>query len=557
MDTGSFNEVRLEDYKAPDFAVESVDLEFELDAERTLVTSKLRVRRTAQAAADAPIVLDGHSFDLLSVAVDGESLSQNQYRQEAGSLILPLSGDTFELEIRTALRPSENRSGEGLFVLNGQLATQCEAQGFRRLTYFFDRPDVLAPYRVTLVGDLERYPVLLSNGSLAGSGRNDDGTHWATWVDPHPKPSYIFAVMAGNWAKLEDHYVTSSGKRVTLGIYADQDVIGQCEFAMGALKRALAWDEQTFGLEYDLDCYHIVALTDYMGAMENKGLNLFGADGIVADPRISTDDDYMLIERILAHEVFHNWTGNRVTCRDWFQLSIKEGLTRFRDQLFAQDMALADYKRIDQVKALRRNQFPEDVGPAAHPVQPKAYMEIKNFYTATIYEKGAEVVRMLYHLLGRDTFIAGVRRYLKDYDYQAVTKDEFLSAMAAVSGRKLNDFLAWYDQAGRPLVTASGHYDAAARCFELTLAQRNLLHKGADDAGAPFPIPVAIGLIGASGREIPAVRNGRRPRSSISPEPGPCSGSTTCPNRWCPRCFADSRRRYPTRAVWRSPNSRT
>jgi aminopeptidase N len=508
MHTTSFSEVRLEDYRTPEFTVEGVELVFDLDAERTVVTSTLRVRRAATTPADAPVVLDGHSMELLSVAVDGEALSQNQYRLEADRLILPLSADSFELKIRTALRPAENRSGEGLFVLNGQLATQCEAQGFRRLTYFFDRPDVLAPYRVTLVGDLERYPVLLSNGSLHGSGRNADGTHWATWVDPHPKPSYIFAVMAGSWAKLEDRYVTKSGRSIALGIYADADVIAQCEFAMGALKRALAWDEETFGLEYDLDCYHIVALTDYMGAMENKGLNLFGADGIVADPRISTDDDYMLIERILAHEVFHNWTGNRVTCRDWFQLSIKEGLTRFRDQLFAQDMALSDFKRIDQVKALRRNQFPEDVGPAAHPVQPKAYLEICNFYTATIYEKGAEVVRMLYHLLGRETFIAGVRHYLAVHDYQAVTKDEFLAAMAAVSGRDLGDFLAWYDQAGRPLVTASGHYDPAARRFELTLAQRNLLSGAAAGAAKPFPIPVAMGLIGSSGREVPVVTDG-------------------------------------------------
>jgi aminopeptidase N len=504
MDSSSFSEVRLDDYRPADFEIEGVELVFELDAQRTLVTSRLRMRRAAHADATAPLVLDGHSLELLGVAVDGEPLGGNQYVDAGDRLTLPLVPDSFELEIRTAICPAENRSGEGMFVLNDQIATQCEAQGFRRLTYFPDRPDVLARYTVTLVADAQRYPVLLSNGSLTASGVNDDGSHWTTWTDPHPKPSYIFAVMAGSWAKLEDSHITASGKRVTLGIYADPAVIGQCEFAMGALKRALTWEEQTFGLEYDLDCYHIVALTDYMGAMENKGLNLFGADGIVADPRISTDDDYLLIERILAHEVFHNWTGNRVTCRDWFQLSIKEGLTRFRDQLFAQDMALADYKRIDQVKALRRNQFPEDVGPAAHPVQPKAYMEIKNFYTATIYEKGAEVVRMLYHLLGRDCFIAGVRHYLKVHDYQAVTKDEFLASMEAVSGRDLGDFLAWYDQAGRPLVTATGRYDAVTRSYELTLGQRNLLNGPADDSAKPFPIPIAMGLIGASGREVPA-----------------------------------------------------
>jgi aminopeptidase N len=508
MADAPFKETRLEAYRPSDFEVLAVDLEFQLDADRTLVNSRLQIRRAEHAAADAPLVLDGHSLELLEVSLDGSPVSANALQVENDRLVLTDVGDRCELEIRTAVCPATNRSGEGLFVLNGQLATQCEAQGFRRMTYFIDRPDVLAPYTVTLIADRERYPVLLSNGSLSASGSSQDGTHWVRWVDPHPKPSYIFAVMAGSWARLEDVFVTRSGKRVALAIYADPDLIERCEFAMGALKRSLAWEESTFGLEYDLDCYNIVALTDYMGAMENKGLNLFGADGIVADARISTDDDYLLIERILGHEVFHNWTGNRVTCRDWFQLSIKEGLTRFRDQLFAQDMSLSDYKRIDQVKALRRNQFPEDVGPAAHPVQPKAYLEIKNFYTATIYEKGAEVVRMLYHLLGRETFIAGVRHYLDTHDYGATTKDDFLASLEAVSGRNLQSFLAWYDQPGRPLVTATGRYDEAANVYELRLSQRNLLEAAHAVQARPFPIPIAIGLIGRSGCEYPVVQNG-------------------------------------------------
>lgn len=508
MGTASFQETRLQDYRPPEFLVDSVDLVFELDAERTLVASKLCVRRAAGTAAGTPVVLDGHSFELLSVAIDGHVLEPADYQQADGKLTLSQAAERFELEIRTALKPAANRSGEGLFALNGKLATQCEAEGFRRLTPFFDRPDVLSVYRVTLIADPVRYPVLLSNGSITAQGQQGDGRHWVTWEDPHPKPCYLFAVMAGDWQKLEDHHVTPSGRRITLGIHADHDVIGQCAFAMDALKRSLRWEEQTFGLEYDLDCYNIVALSDYMGAMENKGLNLFGSEGIVADPRISTDDDYMLIERILAHEVFHNWTGNRVTCRDWFQLSIKEGLTRFRDQLFAQDTALPDFKRIDQVKALRRNQFPEDTGPAAHPVQPKSYFEIRNFYTATIYEKGAEVVRMLYHLLGRETFIRGVRHYLDTYDGQAVTKDQFLASMERISGRDLSSFLAWYDRAGRPLVKASGNYDAERRTYALTLTQHNLLSPH-DTAAPPYPIPVAMGLIGKSGREVPAVCEGQ------------------------------------------------
>ncbi|MEQ8485458.1 MAG: aminopeptidase N [Pseudomonadales bacterium] len=504
MAESAYREVRLADYRPPPFAVEHVDLTFELDAERTMVRSRLRVRRAASTPPEAPLLLDGRGLELLGVRVDGEPLGSNQYLEADGRLTLWPPGDAAEIEIDTAIRPAANTSGEGMFVLNGQIATQCEAEGFRRLTYFPDRPDVLAPYRVTLVGDRSRYPVLLSNGDLVASGERADGRHFAVWEDPHPKPSYIFAVMAGTWAKLEDEHLTPSGRRIELAIYADASHIGQCGFAMGALKRALRWEEEVFGLEYDLDRYNIVALTDHVGAMENKGLNLFEAHGIVADPATTTDDDYLLIERILAHEVFHNWTGNRVTCRDWFQLSVKEGLTRLRDQLFAQDMGLADFRRIDQVKALRRNQFPEDAGPAAHPVQPKHYLEIKNFYTATVYEKGAEVARMLYTLLGREAFVAGVRRYLADNDYQAVTLEAFLAAMAAESGRDLTRFRRWYDQAGRPVVDASGRFDPPSGVYELTLTQRNVL----GDDPPPFHIPVAMGLIGASGRPLPCSPDG-------------------------------------------------
>lgn len=500
----SFHEVRLADYRPPPFSVERVDLKFELDAERTIVSSRLRVRRAPTTDTSEPLVLDGRELELLGIRANGETLGDSQFRVDNDRLIICLQDDTLDLEIRTAIYPLKNQSREGMFVLNGQIATQCEAEGFRRLTYFFDRPDVLARYRVMLVGDRSRYPVLLSNGNCIEAGDCSNGFQYVVWEDPHPKPSYIFAMMAGTWAKLEDEHVTRTGRHIGLAIYADAPLIDQCTFAMESFKRALSWEEETFGLEYDLDQYNIVALTDHVGAMENKGLNLFEAHGIVADPATTTDEEYLLIERIIGHEVFHNWTGNRVTCRDWFQLSLKEGLTRFRDQMFSQDMGLADFKRIEQVKALRRNQFPEDDGPAAHPVQPKQYIEIRNFYTATVYEKGAEVVRMLHSLLGRDVFIAGVRRYLKTNDYQAVTVDEFLDALGVESGRDLTRYRRWYDQAGRPVVEATGRFDPDKGSFLLTMSQRNTR----PDDHAPFPVPVVMGLVGKDGRPIPCGPDG-------------------------------------------------
>lgn len=488
--------VRLEEYEPPAWQIDSVDLIFDLDPARTIVTSTLELA----SEAGGNLRLDGESLELLSLSIDGEAASANRYVVDDHGLTIHDVPRESRLEIVTATTPSSNKSGEGLFVLRNKMATQCEAEGFRKLTYFIDRPDVLAKYRVKLVGSKTAFPHLLSNGNLVAAGELDGDRHWAEWVDPFPKPCYIFAVMAGDWEVIRDSVMTGSGRTLNLAIYADPQYIDQCDFAMGALKRALAWEEATFGLEYDLDDYNIVALSDHMGAMENKGLNLFEAHGIVANPMTTTDDEYMLLERILAHEVFHNWTGNRVTCRDWFQLSIKEGLTRFRDQLFSADMALGEYKRIDQVKALRRNQFPEDAGPAAHPVQPKEYFEIRNFYTATVYEKGAEVVRMLYHLLGRDTFINAVRFYLNTYDLQAVTKEEFVSSLETVSGLSLKDFVEWYDQPGRPIVSVETHYDADAKVFELEMTQRNCLASQIDQS--PQQIPIVTGLVGPDGVEI-------------------------------------------------------
>lgn len=494
----------LDEYEPPAWEVESLELTFDIAIEKTLVTSRMQLAQRSTAVGSVPLVLDGRDLELLSVRANGIEIPPDAYDVDDERLVLSGFSSTAVVEIETAVYPEANKSGLGMLALNGHIVTECEAEGFRQMTYFPDRPDVLTVYTVKLIGSAEQFPVLLSNGDLIEKGPLPEGRHFTVWHDPFPKPSYIFAVMAGNWSKLAGSFTTCSGRQIELAIYADESLIDQCEFAMGALKRALKWEEDTFGFEYDLDVYNIIALTDHIGAMENKGLNLFAAHGIVADPAITTDDDYMLIERILAHEVFHNWTGNRVTCRDWFQLSVKEGLTRFRDQLFSQDMALSAYKRIDHVKALRRNQFPEDAGPAAHPVQPKSYFEIKNFYTTTVYEKGAEVVRMLYNLLGREQFIEGVKRYVAVNDLKAVTKEEFLAAMTEVSGMDLGQFCEWYDQAGRPLLKVTSDYDDQNKQFTLKFTQKNILENEANSA--PYLVPVTVGLLNQEGDSIAGSR---------------------------------------------------
>ena len=493
--------VRLSDYRAPDFVVETTDLAFDLAAERTVVRNRMRIRRSASADRAAPLRLDGRLMDLVSLSLDGEALGANSYTLDPDGLTLPDVPETFEMEVVTAFNPSKNKTAHGLFALDGKLATQCEAEGFRQITYFADRPDVLARYSVTLTAEKASYPVLLSNGNPVASGELDDGRHWVTWEDPFPKPSYIFAVMAGDFGLLSDRFITRSGREISLGIYADRDVIPRCAFAMDVVKRSLAWDEQVFGLEYDLDRYNIVALSGWAGAMENKGLNLFEAHGIVTDPETTTDDDYVIIERIIGHEQFHNWTGNRVTCRDWFQLSLKEGLTRLRDQLFIAAKLGSGAWRIENVKVLRRNQFPEDDGPAAHPIKPPAYAEIGNFYTGTVYDKGAEVVRMFIALLGWDGFRRGFDLYIARHDGQAVTTDDFVKAMEDASGRDFSQFRRWYTQGGRPQVVASGAYDALAKTYDLTLGQSCRTIAGATPP-EPFHIPVALGLVGHDGSAL-------------------------------------------------------
>jgi aminopeptidase N len=506
--------VKLAEYTPPAFEIPKTDLDVALDAARTVVKNRMRIRRANGTPATAPLRLDGVRMELLRVALNGEALGPNRYSVDAEGLTLADVPDDFELEIDTAFSPAKNTTRLGLFELGGQLASQCEAEGYRSITYGLDRPDVLSTYRVKLTGDKTKYPHLLSNGNKIAGGEGEGGQHWATWDDPFPKPSYIFAIMAGDWGVLEDTYTTKSGRKVAIGIYADKDLIPRCDFAMQVVKRSFQWDEDTYGLEYDLDTFAIVALTGWAGAMENKGLNLFEAHGIITDPEITTDNDYVIIERIIGHEQFHNWTGNRVTCRDWFQLCLKEGLTRFRDQHFIEDKMAEGVWRVEIVQQLRRNQFPEDEGANAHAIQPAAYADIDNFYTNTVYDKGAEVIRMLRALLGPKTFRAGFDRYIAANDGKAATTNDFVSAMEQASGRDLSQFRGWYHQAGRPRVTARGTYDAAAKRYTLNLAQVCPPTPG-QSYKDPFHIPIAAGLIARDGKALTFATGGSRTGATV------------------------------------------
>jgi aminopeptidase N len=500
--------VRRTDYRPPAFLVDRVALEFDLDPGSTRVTSTLTVRRNpARPGAGDPLVLDGEDLDLVSVELDGRLLSSADYEWHGEGLTIRAPSDRCTIRTVSVIRPDANTELMGLFVSNGNFFSQCEAEGFRRITFFPDRPDVMAPYRVTLRADQARYPVLLSNGNLIEEGNLGDGRHFAVWDDPFAKPSYLFALVAGTFDVLEDRVVRGSGREALLQVYVEPGNLDKTSHAMESLKRAIAWDERRFGLELDLDRFMIVASHDFnMGAMENKGLNIFNAKFVLAHPRVATDADYASIEGIVGHEYFHNWTGNRVTCRDWFQLSLKEGLTVFRDQEFAADMmgdaGSRGVKRIEDVRLLRATQFPEDSGPMAHPVRPDSYQEIGNFYTATVYEKGAEVVRMLQTLVGVDGFRRGMNLYFKRHDGQAVTCDDFVAAIADANGRDLAQFKRWYAQAGTPRVTVTTRHDAAAAVFELTLSQATAPTPG-QSTKEPFHIPFAVGLLGRDGTDLP------------------------------------------------------
>ena len=496
-------EVRLKDYAPPTCLVDTVDLRFDLDDARTLVTATLKLRRNPAATADPVLTLFGRDLELLSLRLDGRELGLGDFRIIGETLSITPVPEAFTLHIETVIHPGDNTSLEGLYTSSGNFCTQCEPEGFRKITWFPDRPDVLARYTTTLVADRERYPVLLSNGNPVEAGELPDGRHFARWEDPFPKPSYLFALVAGALVKIEDRFITASGREVALQIFVEERNRDKCHHAMSSLKKAMAWDEAVYGLEYDLDIYMIVAVDDFnMGAMENKGLNVFNSKYVLARPETATDADYQGIEGVIGHEYFHNWTGNRVTCRDWFQLSLKEGLTVFRDQQFSADMGSAAVKRIEDVRILRNSQFPEDAGPMAHPVRPASYVEINNFYTATVYNKGAEVIRMYHTLLGSEGFRRGLRLYLERHDGQAATTDDFLRAMAEAGGVDLDQFQRWYEQAGTPELQVETAYDAPSQTFELRLRQHCPATPG-QPGKEPFHIPLAVGLLGPDGRDLP------------------------------------------------------
>ncbi|RKZ36903.1 MAG: aminopeptidase N [Gammaproteobacteria bacterium] len=506
MDTARYPTTYLKDYKPPAYLVDSVHLRIELDPGRTRVHSQLSLRRNPDAEDDtnAPLILNGRDLDLESVSLDGRMLDlSSECHVESECLRVEQVPDQFSLEICTGIRPEENTCLEGLYVSGGMLCTQCEAEGFRRITYYPDRPDVLARFHTTLVADASRFPVLLSNGNPVDGGELEDGRHWATFDDPFPKPCYLFALVAGDLECIEGQHTTPSGRNISLRLYAEQHNIDKCTHAMDSLETAMAWDEEINELECDLDEYIIVATDHFnMGAMENKGLNIFNARYVVADATTATDRDFAAIEAVVGHEYFHNWTGNRVTCRDWFQLSLKEGLTVFREQEFSAAVGSAAVKRIQDVRFLRNHQFPEDAGPMAHAVRPDAYMEISNFYTTTIYNKGAEVIRMLHTLLGEDVFGRGLSLYLQRHDGSAATTDDFVAAMEDTGDVDLRQFRRWYSQAGTPVVEISGSYDADNRRFTLTARQSCPATPG-QDSKQPFHIPLSIGLLDQQGNDLP------------------------------------------------------
>jgi aminopeptidase N len=508
--------IRLQDYSPPAFLIDTVDLDIDLFEDYARVRSRLSFSRNPRASdPGAPLALDAEELEFESATLDGRKLSPGDYALDEAQLRIADAPRRFVLETVCRIRPRKNTTLMGLYAAERGFFTQCEAEGFRRITYFVDRPDVMAKYTVTIRADREKYPVLLSNGNRVASGE-ESGRHWATWRDPFPKPCYLFAMVAAKLDKLEDQFVTRSGRRVRLAIYVDPGKLDQCGFAMQALKRAMKWDEDVFGLEVDLDHYAIVAVGDFnMGAMENKGLNVFNTKYVLARPDIATDGDYLAIDRVIAHEYFHNWTGNRVTCRDWFQLSLKEGLTVFRDQEFGADMYSRPVERIREVRGLRSAQFAEDAGPMAHPVRPASYIEINNFYTSTVYEKGAEVVRMIHTLIGADAFRRGMDLYFARHDGQAVTCDDFVQAMADASGTDLSQFKLWYDQAGTPVLEVEGEYDAAQGRYALTVRQSCPPTPG-QAKKLPFHIPLAVGLVSPDGNEMLA--EGTRVLSVRGPE---------------------------------------
>jgi len=511
--------IKREDYEPLAFCVTRVELDFQLDSNATVVTSELALERSTysieNAVTPSEIFLDGVELELLEISCNNQPLEKSSYRQTDSGLFLggavsralfesSASGDqpVLLLKVVTRINPAANLALEGLYQSSGNFCTQCEAQGFRKITFYPDRPDNLAVFTVTLHADKNDYPVLLANGNLVAEGQAENGKHWARWEDPFPKPSYLFALVAGKLEHVSDTFVTASGRSIDLRIYVEAHNLEQVDYAMDALKRSMRWDEEVYGFEYDLDIFMIVAVDDFnMGAMENKGLNIFNSKFVLAKPETATDTDILGVESVVAHEYFHNWTGNRITCRDWFQLSLKEGLTVFRDQEFSSDQNSRSVKRIADVRLLRSRQFPEDSGPMAHPIRPDSYIEINNFYTLTVYEKGAEVIRMIHTLLGADAFRKGIDLYVERHDGEATTCENFVVAMEDASGRDLNQFRRWYWQAGTPVLKLSMEYDATAKTCQLTVEQSCPATPG-QESKQPFHIPLRLGLLSPDGEPM-------------------------------------------------------
>jgi aminopeptidase N len=502
MKKGNAKAIYLKDYQAPEYLIHSVNLRFDLQDQKTLVYADLEIEQNPQNPSASALTLHGEQLKLLALSIDGTPLSADRYSVGEEILTIPVSAKKFHVQTTVEIDPANNSALEGLYLSSSNYCTQCEAEGFRKITYYLDRPDVLAEFFVRIEADRKRYPILLSNGNKIDQGELEGGRHFVQWHDPYPKPSYLFALVAGDLACQSSSFTTKSGKQVSLEIYTEEHNAHKCDHALASLQKAMLWDEQTYGLEYDLETYMIVAVDDFnMGAMENKGLNIFNSKYVLAIPETATDFDYMGIEAVIAHEYFHNWTGNRVTCRDWFQLSLKEGLTVFRDQEFTSDVTSRPVKRIQDVRNLRTYQFAEDAGPMAHPVRPASFVEINNFYTLTVYEKGAEVVRMYQTLMGKQGFAKGLQNYLKKFDGQAVTTDDFATAMAEANQFELGNFLLWYTQAGTPTLYVQSHWNEATHEYTLSVRQEQAAAMNQIEV-QPVLIPLKMSLLNMQGETI-------------------------------------------------------
>lgn len=495
--------IYLKDYTVPDFLMDSVHLHFDLMEDVTTVKAILAMRRNPKSTqASAVLRLHGEALELRRVALDGRELSETEYTVDDNFLTIPNVPEHFQVETQVNISPHLNFQLSGLYQSRGNYCTQCEPHGFRRITYFLDRPDVMTRFTTAISADKSRYPVLLSNGNLVDAADLPGNRHWVLWQDPSLKPCYLFALVAGDYEQMEDTFTTLQQRKVRLLLYVEKGQLSQASYAMQALKKSMRWDEEEYGCEYDLEMYMIVAVSDFnMGAMENKGLNIFNTKYVLAEPQTATDEDYIGIERVIGHEYFHNWTGNRITCRDWFQITLKEGLTVFREQRFVEDMTSQALARIKSVEAIRTIQFAEDAGPMAHPIRPASYIEINNFYTSTVYNKGSEVIRMIETLLGRKTFRKGMDLYFERHDGQAVTTDDFVQAMMDVSGRDLSQFKRWYAQAGTPVLTVKDEYDPTTRRYCL-MVQQSCPATPDQPEKQPFHFPLAIGLLDEKGQPL-------------------------------------------------------